>query len=179
MAPDRQFCGTHNASLTIRCIVAVLWGMSMSASLVACSRGIGDACETALNCSASATRLCDRTQKGGYCTLSGCQAESCPTEAACVSFWQNTQRTAEDRNRLSVNYCMRKCDERSDCRDDDGYACLSGSDFGYNGEATVLGHPEQRFCALRLSVPPPPPPISSPDTDSGANPTAESAGSGQ
>src|SRR4051794_29082336 len=141
MAPDRQFCGTHNASLTIRCIGALLW--ASSALIAACSRGIGDPCESALNCSASATRLCDRTQKGGYCTLSGCQADSCPKEAACVSFWQNTQRSDNaDRNRLSVNYCMRKCEERSDCRDDEGYACLSGSDFGYNGEATVVGHPD-------------------------------------
>jgi hypothetical protein len=118
--------------------------------VVACGRGIGDACETSLRCSASATRLCDLTQPGGYCTLGGCQPGGCPGESVCVTFWQNTPKAEIDRNRLSTNYCMKKCDERSDCRDDEGYDCLSGTDFGFGREATVEGSPDQRFCAVRL-----------------------------
>jgi hypothetical protein len=130
--------------------------MAVSCCLAACSRGIGDSCESALLCSASATRLCDMTQPGGYCTLAGCQEGSCPSESTCVTFWQDTARSDIDRNRLSVNYCMRKCDERSDCRDSDGYDCLSGKDFGYHGEATVEGQPDQKFCAVRLALAPAP-----------------------
>lgn len=96
----------------------------------------------------------------------------------CVTFWQNTQRGEIDRNRLSVNYCMKKCDERSDCRDDEGYSCLRGSDFGFDGEATVEGDANQHFCAVRL----PATPASTPDdanmsqSDSGAVGDMGSAG---
>jgi hypothetical protein len=137
----RTFFAPHIACLGLVCLAAV-----------GCTRGIGDSCETSLNCSASATRLCDMTQPHGYCTLGGCQPGGCPSEAVCVTFWQNTERPELDRNRLSTNYCMRKCDERSDCRDDDGYDCLSGADFGFKNEATVEGAPDQRFCAVRLQV---------------------------
>jgi hypothetical protein len=73
----------------------------------------------------------------------------------CVTFWQSSARGEIDRNRLSVNYCMKKCDERSDCRDDEGYDCLAGKDFGFQGEATVEGSPNQKFCAVRLAAAPP------------------------
>lgn len=125
---------------------------ALLAGLAACTQGIGDACETALRCSASGSRLCDMTQPGGYCTLAGCQQGSCPDEAVCVTFWQHT-REGDDRNRTSVNYCMRKCDERSDCRDDEGYDCLSGKDFGYHSEATAEADPNAKFCAQRLPRP--------------------------
>ncbi|MET0386757.1 MAG: hypothetical protein ABW321_12400 [Polyangiales bacterium] len=135
----------------VMCVVCgALW---LACALSACTRGIGDACETSLNCSASATaRQCDRSQYGGYCTLTGCQPGGCPSEAVCVTFWQNTAQGEADRNRLSTNFCMRKCDDRSDCRDDDGYDCLLGDEFGFDGEATVEGNEGQRFCAIRLAV---------------------------
>jgi hypothetical protein len=131
----------------------LVWFSCLSAA--GCTRGIGDSCETALNCSASATRLCDMTQPHGYCTLMGCQAGGCPGESVCVTFWQNTEQPDVDRNRLSVNYCMRKCEDTSDCRDDDGYHCVKGTDFGFNGEATVEGDAEQSFCSARLPTPAP------------------------
>lgn len=141
--------------------------MVVSCWLVACGHGIGDGCESALICSASATRLCDLTQPGGYCTLSGCQEGSCPSESVCVTFWQSSVRGEIDRNRLSVNYCMKKCDERSDCRDDEGYDCLAGKDFGFQGEASVEGNAGQKFCAVRLGGGPvvdqPDPGMSMPD----------------
>jgi hypothetical protein len=70
-----------------------------------------------------------------------------------VTFWQNINEedtSSADRNRLSTNYCMRKCEERSDCRDDDGYDCIRASEFGVNGEAISEGGDEQRFCAVRI-----------------------------
>jgi len=144
--------GTRAAHVFHRAVAALAFvcAFVMCNLVVACGRGIGDACETSLRCSASATRLCDMTQTGGYCTLAGCQPGGCPDEAVCVTFWQNTPKGEVDRNRLSTNYCMRKCDERSDCRDDEGYDCMKGSDFGFDGEATVEGNANQRFCALRV-----------------------------
>lgn len=126
------------------CVLCLL----LSAS--ACGRGIGDACETSLRCSASGTRLCDMTQPGGYCTLAACQPGNCPSDSVCVTFAQSTESEGDDNNRLSSNYCMRKCDERSDCRDDEGYDCVLGDQFGVAGEAVVEGDKQQRFCAQRI-----------------------------
>jgi hypothetical protein len=91
------------------------------------------------------------TQPGGYCTLAAC-AGNCPSDSVCVTFYQRTSsdESSSDENRLSSNYCMRKCDERSDCRDDEGYDCITGDQFGVGGEATVEGDPDARFCAVRI-----------------------------
>jgi len=64
---------------------------------------------------------------------------------------------------------MRKCDDTSDCRDDEGYTCVRGSNFGFNGEATVAGNPNQKFCAARrpAAAPVTPPPVSDADADAG------------
>ena len=112
--------------------------------LCACQPSIGDSCKTSLDCSATGSRLCDRTQPYGYCTLPGCDKGSCPSEAVCVLF-----RPAEPR--LSSSYCMYACDNTSDCRDDEGYACLGQNDFGVAGEmeAQVLDGSKKRFCARR------------------------------
>jgi hypothetical protein len=116
--------------------------------LAGCQPGIGDACETALRCSTSGSRLCDLTQPHGYCTLAGCDEGTCPPEAVCVTFWPKVAMQS-DAERLGTNYCMLKCDTHSDCRDSDGYTCLGEDDFGAMNESKVLGNPKQRFCAVR------------------------------
>jgi hypothetical protein len=155
MSPARQKCSINAARFTRATKFSALGVLCALLSVsAACGRGIGDACETSLRCSAGGTRLCDMTQHGGYCTLAACQPGNCPSDAVCVTFWQNTapntaETTDADRNRLSTNYCMRKCDERSDCRDDEGYDCLKADEFGLDGEAAVEGGgSDQRFCAI-------------------------------
>ena len=131
--------------------------------LIACAPEIGDDCHTSLDCSSSGTRLCDRTQPYGYCTLQGCEEGTCPEEAVCVKF-------SPGKDRLSTTYCMYKCDDSSDCRDDQGYECLRAmakgknpealSDpnaFGSGIEAEVLGSASQKFCAYRSELPLPVP----------------------
>jgi hypothetical protein len=143
MSAARQFCGFRASFLLV---------VACGGALAACSPGIGDACDTALRCSQSATRLCDLTQPNGYCTLADCQEGTCPSDAVCVTFWPKTNRAA-DVDRLSTNYCMAKCDDRSDCRKSDGYDCLSTSEFGaHGGESMVLGPANQKFCAVRSNV---------------------------
>ncbi len=109
-------------------------------TLGGCSKQIGDACRTVLDCSVAGTRACDLTQPYGYCTLQGCETNSCPTEAVCVQF-----RPSVDR--LTTRYCMYSCTDNDDCRYTQGYHCIGASQFGAKGEAVVLGHPAQRFCA--------------------------------
>ena len=38
------------------------------------------------DCSATGDRQCDLAQPSGYCTVPGCEANGCPSEAMCVSF---------------------------------------------------------------------------------------------
>ncbi|HEX2675340.1 MAG TPA: hypothetical protein VHM19_01840 [Polyangiales bacterium] len=124
-----------------------------------CAPEIGDECGTALDCSASATRICDRTQPHGYCTLQGCEKGACPAEAVCVKFSPSSER-------LATTYCMYKCDDSGDCREDQGYKCLRAMPasmskpdpyhvFGDGIEAEVLGNPNQKFCAVRSELPSP------------------------
>lgn len=116
----------------------------------ACSPQIGDDCATALDCSASGTRLCDMTQHRGYCTLEGCEANTCPEEAVCVSFGRRFEGQSVER--LAQTFCMLKCDSRSDCRTDDGYSCFSAKTFGAGDEAQILGKSSQKFCAQTPST---------------------------
>jgi hypothetical protein len=124
-----------------------------------CAPEVGDECRTALDCSASGSRVCDRTQPSGYCTLIGCEQGTCPDEAVCVKFNPSVER-------LSRTYCMYKCEDSSDCRTEDGYRCLrampTGSSnmsvadpavFGEGVEAEVLGRASQKFCAVRSELP--------------------------
>ena len=107
----------------------------------ACAPAIGDDCETGLDCSSQSTRLCDLTQRGGYCTLPNCERGTCPEEAVCVQFRPSTLR-------LSSNFCMLECDSDSDCRTQHGYRCLHESEFGLpdGNEARVLDGSNKRFC---------------------------------
>ncbi|MDD9935975.1 MAG: hypothetical protein OXT09_20355 [Myxococcales bacterium] len=108
---------------------------------IGCSPEIGDDCETALDCSSQASRLCDRTQPGGYCTIRGCEKGTCPEEAVCVKFRPTTER-------LAVSYCMFRCSDDGDCREGAGYACLRDEDFGDGNDAELLDDGNKKFCAL-------------------------------
>jgi hypothetical protein len=112
-----------------------------AATTVGCAPEIGDDCESSLDCSSQGTRLCDRTQPSGYCTIRGCEEGSCPDEAVCVLFRANVDRLAE-------SFCMLKCDDDGDCREGDGYECTRADDFGAaQGETEILGRASQKFCA--------------------------------
>jgi hypothetical protein len=122
-----------------------------SSALVGCADEIGDECETALDCSQSGSRACDRTQPGGYCTIRGCERGTCPEEAVCVKFRPEAER-------LAVTYCMFECEDNGDCRDDEGYHCTSMGMLGNGMEAEVLDGAKKKFCSAE-----PREPISLPD----------------
>ncbi|HKP58285.1 MAG TPA: hypothetical protein VJV78_16270 [Polyangiales bacterium] len=147
----------------IRCSFARLAVLLLVAGplLPACSPEIGDSCGTALDCSASGTRLCDDTQPGGYCTLEGCEQDTCPPESICVKFGKVIDGVPVDR--LARSFCMYKCDGDSDCRNGDGYSCfyagcpkgskdcseepIFGAGASGSTEAKILGNESQKFCA--------------------------------
>jgi hypothetical protein len=117
-------------------------------TLAACSEKIGDECSLSSDCASDGSRICDSSSPGGYCTILGCNFESCPDEAICVRFFTSTTSnrtcvqatedfadgtddcTADEFCTLAgicaprgaeVRYCMLACGSDGDCRD--GYEC--------------------------------------------------------
>ncbi len=126
--------------------------------LVGCDDEIGDSCSSNIDCSSKGNRLCDTSQPGGYCTVAGCSAGSCPGDSVCVAFYpplalvrecdpatedllgsdDATDDCAQDERCLSTGYCapvslerrfcMKKCSSNGDCRDK--YTCRTTGDLG-------------------------------------------------
>jgi hypothetical protein len=54
---------------------------------VGCSKSIGDACTTNVDCSISGDRFCDTAPPNGYCSIDGCDIDSCPGDSVCIRFY--------------------------------------------------------------------------------------------
>jgi len=122
-------------------IVAMLLALA-----IGCGKEIGDECVTPSDCSPNGDRQCDQSSRSGYCTIQGCDYNTCPEEAACVRFFTGnfsnltcdpvTENAGTDDCSLDelcaltghcvprsaeVRYCMRRCESDGDCRT--GYEC--------------------------------------------------------
>ena len=116
--------------------------------MCACGKHIGDPCIVSSDCSPNGDRQCDpqTDTKDGYCTIMGCDYNTCPSEAVCVRFFTgefdnkpcNHLTENDSTNDCSldefcdledhcvprsseIRYCMKTCDTSGDCRD--GYEC--------------------------------------------------------
>jgi hypothetical protein len=123
-----------------------------------CAPEIGDACDTSTDCSQNGDRLCDVSQQGGYCTVFDCTKGSCPEEATCVVFGVSPSEVDACVNDTGTSpsqrsFCMFKCSDDSDCREEDNYLCLDPRTAG--GES--VDNPERRVCLHKpiASLPPP------------------------
>jgi hypothetical protein len=96
-----------------------------------CPPKLGDECETGFECSANNNRFCDRSQPGGYCTIANCEPDSCGSEGYCVRF-------KPDEPRLSIDWCMAKCQDTGDC-DRKSYVCRSANDLNRTADGGVSG----------------------------------------
>jgi hypothetical protein len=143
-----------------------------------CGQQIGDACIVSSDCDPNGMRICDLAEKDGYCTVQGCDYDTCPQEAACIRFFtgqfdnKTCDPTTEDKttNDCSLDelcdleghcvarssearYCMLKCSSNSDCRD--GYECRDLTLMKEHGGEPVLapGVPvdehSPKFCASK------------------------------
>jgi len=118
--------------------------------LVACQPEIGDSCSSAGDCSQQGERTCDVTEPGGYCTIFGCDKDTCPEEAACIGF-QSVVSIAPEcsslqaRPRLQRSLCMFSCKKNSDCRG--GYSCVDMKQRNPWG-AQVISSGSGKVCAL-------------------------------
>jgi hypothetical protein len=142
-------------------LVAVL------AVLGACGKEIGDACVTGLDCSPDGDRICDPSSVDGYCTVQGCDVDTCPGDSVCVRFFTGSfsnkacdyaggglecsldELCALDGHCVArsseIRFCMRTCGSDDDCRGDsneDGrvdYECRNIDRMIEHGGEPVLG----------------------------------------
>jgi hypothetical protein len=170
-----------------------LRALAVAALLVvgACGSEIGDACQQATDCSPDGDRVCLRSQdqfnpdKDGYCTVVGCDHDTCPDEAVCIRFFSGsfagktcdpkTEDLSTDMCSLDelcslqgfcalraseIRFCMRSCGGNDDCRGN--YECRDLAAMQARGGEPVLpdgdrvGDSPARFCAV-ASVPSPAP----------------------
>jgi hypothetical protein len=65
-------------------IAILLCALALAAG---CGREIGDECRTSADCDPNGLRACDLSQPGGYCTVIGCDGDSCPDDSACLRYF--------------------------------------------------------------------------------------------
>jgi hypothetical protein len=157
---------------------ATLLGLLAPAVLLgaACGEEIGDECTLSNDCSPRGDRVCDISSPGGYCTVIGCDFDTCPEESVCVRFFSVTasDRTCDPRaedisedscttdelcslsgtcvpRTAEIRFCMLKCESGSDCRE--GYECRDEALMREHGgepaqpPGQALPDSPQPFCA--------------------------------
>lgn len=118
--------------------------------LAGCQPEIGDSCSNSIDCSANNTRICDTASEKGYCTIRGCDPDSCPGGALCVEWRGDEPRTAE-------TWCMARCSGDGDCRQGAGYRCVREGELDEDGNeipARVVDLGDRRnkgFCAATMT----------------------------
>ncbi len=136
----------------------------------ACGTEIGDECSSSTDCSPSGDLICDlpSNSPGGYCTVLGCDYDSCPEGGVCVRFFSvgSTNVPCEETADCSsselctmggfcvpavaeTRYCMKTCEGEGDCRDK--YECRDRELMLAHGGEIVSAPGEsstQRFCAV-------------------------------
>lgn len=152
-----------------------------------CGKEIGDPCIVSTDCTngggfygqtSTQNRIClSGSESGGYCSIMGCDYNTCPQEATCIRFFtgQFANRTCGMASDCSldelcdlqghcvprsteIRYCMRSCKSDGDCRD--GYECRDLPRMIADGGEPVLapGVPidqnAPKFCASKPPAPP-------------------------
>jgi len=122
-----------------------LFALALAAS-AGCSKSIGDACGTNVDCSIAGDRFCDIAPPGGYCTVEGCDVTSdgldtCPGDSVCVRFFTPIQTEPCTYDPTSpVGDCAP--DERCVCDLSDTGTCVSGAHCAPENS-------ERRWCMAR------------------------------
>lgn len=150
-------------------IVAVL-------ALAGCGKEIGDECIISTDCDPNGQRFCDTSQvPGGYCTIQGCDYNTCPEDSACIRFFTGgfSNRPCDTQSECSLDelcslehlcvprssesrYCMATCADNGDCRD--GYECRDLELMRAHGGEPVLSpgsnveESDVKFCAVKPAI---------------------------
>lgn len=134
------------------------WAMALAVAALGCQPNIGDDCRNHSECAYSGNRICEPNFPGGYCTIFNCEPGTCPDEAVCVAYGSVPSPRPEcadpTNRRLQRTFCMAKCEERDDCRSDEGYDCVDLADENQNPWGAVVverGSYSSRVCTVPLS----------------------------
>jgi hypothetical protein len=127
---------------------------ALAAASLGCAPGIGDECETSVDCSQGGERLCDITQPGGYCTIFNCEPGDCPDDSVCIAFGAQPSAVAacdqsDGLSRFARSFCMATCSSGGDCRS--GYDCIDVGAPGNPWAAVVVDRGESG----KVCIPPP------------------------
>jgi len=129
--------------------------LAFAVVLAGCQPGIGDECETSVDCSSSGDRLCDITQPGGYCTIFNCEPGDCPEDSVCVLFSANRSSVAgcqdpEGASPFQRSFCVKTCGSDDDCRSD--YACEDLDAPNNPWGAALIDRGNGRVCVVPYST---------------------------
>jgi hypothetical protein len=154
-------------------LVIALAAAAMAAA--GCGKEIGDSCTLPQDCSPDGDRICDNFQPEGYCTIQGCDFDTCPGEAVCIRFFTGSftnkacEHATEDittdvcsidevcaleghcvPRSAEVRFCMKTCGDTTDCRT--FYECRDLELMRLHGGEPVLP-PDQTIEGLGNDVP--------------------------
>jgi hypothetical protein len=111
-----------------------------------CGHSIGDPCKTNVDCSPAGDRFCDTSELGGYCTVEGCDVNTCPDGEPCIRFL--TQRLDE-----ACTYDPTRPFSRASC--DANEQCICDTEAPAGGTCSAHCAPEsseRRWCQHRCST---------------------------
>src|SRR5262249_4197860 len=125
----------------------------------ACGKEIGDPCIVSSDCSQTGDRLCLNSEKEGYCTIMGCDYNTCPSESECVRFFAGSFEKKQCDPRAEDQPCGSgdpNCVSASDhmpCQAGD-VACVASDDCSLDELCPLAGHcvprsSEVRYCMLK------------------------------
>jgi hypothetical protein len=151
------------------CLFAALAAIASSAG---CGKEIGDSCLVGSDCDPNGTQgeICDISQHDGYCTVIGCDYDTCPDDGVCVAFFvgrfdnkpcdPGTEDLPSSAGTDACNldeictltgncvprsaekrYCMATCSDSGDCRDQ--YECRDQTLMKEHGGEPVLSPGER------------------------------------
>lgn len=115
-SPETRYTAAPSMPARVNTLARLALALALGGGAFGCQKVIGDSCTLSSDCSIQGDRSCDTTQFEGYCTVQGCDPNTCPDEALCVAFDAHSPR-------FTRRYCMAACEVDDDCRTPE-YRCV-------------------------------------------------------
>jgi hypothetical protein len=120
---------------------------ALALSVSACGHNVGDDCHTNIDCSPLGDRFCDTSAPNGYCTVDGCDYNTCPDEAVCIRFLipvLDEPCTFDPSQPLAQSNCPH-ADDRCVCDQSDSHGLCMNNNAGHCAPESS----ERRWCQYK------------------------------